>query len=150
MSIQASVNPSQFNMWRAIFAFTLVDDVLSIEEQKLLQEYQHQAGFSQAQMDVLKKDFTTPQDVISLFNQISDRDDKERFCILTRALAWCEGDVDRQEAEVLKKVHCLGSGEAGEIFKATRNHAHVQAYYQQYMKSGMRGLFQVPDIQIEA
>lgn len=149
MAAQA-ISDSEFNMWRAIFAFTLVDNVLSIEEQKLLQDYQHQAGFSQAQFDILKNDFKSPGDIIALFDKIAERKDKERFCILTRALAWCEGDIDRQEAEVLKKVRCLGSGEAGEIFKATRNHAHVQAYYQQYMKSGMKGLFQVPDIQIQA
>lgn len=138
------VSDSEFSMWRAIFAFALVDNILTIEEQALLQSYESKVPFSNAQRDILKQDFTKPQDVVGLYRQISEAEDKKRFCVLARALTWCDGDMDRQEAGILKKASCFGVSPDSEILASTRDDPHIQNYYQQYAKAGVSGLFKVP------
>ncbi|MBU0859787.1 MAG: hypothetical protein KJ667_07600, partial [Alphaproteobacteria bacterium] len=101
---------STFYMWRAVFAFALVDNMLSIEEQKLLKVYLDTVPFSDAQRAVLRADFKTPQNVESLYKKITNPADRERFCVLARALVWCEGDMDRQEEIILRRVSCLANG----------------------------------------
>lgn len=127
-------------MWRAVFAFSLVDNMLSMEEQRLLQTYLNAVPFSPAQLDILKQDFRTPQDVETLYKQITDPAHKERFCVLARALVWCEGHMERQEEAILKKVACLGQGDDLNILRGTRNHPHIEDYYQHYARAGVVGL----------
>lgn len=140
------VSDSEFFMWRAIFAFALVDNLLTLEEQTLLQSYESQAPFSNAQRDILKQDFGNPQDVVQLYRQITNEEDKKRFCILARALSWCDGDMDMQEAGILKKASCFSGPPESEVLASTRNHPHIQTYYQQYAKAGVSGLFKAPPV----
>ena len=84
-----NIPQSEFDMWRAVFAFSLVDNTLSLEEQKLLQSSAKTVPFSQTQIDTLKDDFKKPQNVEDLYRKITDPKDKQRFCVLARALAWC-------------------------------------------------------------
>lgn len=141
---QTTVSESEFFMWRAVFAFALVDNMLSLEEQKLLHTYLNAVRFSREQLDTLKDDFTTPQNVESLYRKITDPAHKERFCVLARALVWCEGDMEKQEEAILKRVSCLAKGADDDVLQRTRNHADLQSYYQQYAKAGVAGLMKVP------
>jgi hypothetical protein len=136
--MSSPVNDSEFNMWRAVFAFAFVDHSLSLEEQELLQSYLNHVPFSKAQRDILHADFLEPPDVVNMYQKITEIRHRERFCALARALVWCEGDMDRQEEIILKRVSCLSSGEDAEILHRSRDHAHT--YYQYYAKSGMTGL----------
>jgi hypothetical protein len=142
MATQARENPtdSEFNMWRAVFAFSLVDNLLSMEEQKLLQSYFNAVPFSKAQIDILKNDFRKPQDVEALYKKITDPKHKERFCVLARALVWSEGDMDRQEELILKKVACLGNHADNDVLSRSRKHPDLESCYQSYAKAGMSGL----------
>jgi hypothetical protein len=135
---------SEFSMWRAVFAFAFADSVLSLEEQELLQSYISRAGFSEKQIELLKEDMHDPQSVVDMYLQITDDKDKKRFCVLARALAWCEGDMDRQEKEILKRVSCFGEPEHADILYSTRGDAHIKTYYQEYAKSGMAGIMKLP------
>ena len=139
-----AITDSEFLMWRAVFAFALADNVLSLEEQELLRSYLSQAGFSQKQVDLLKEDMHDPQNVVDIYRQITDDKDKRRFCVLARALAWCEGDMDRQEKEILRKASCFGEVEQADILYSTRGDAHVKTYYQEYAKSGIAGMMKLP------
>lgn len=139
-----SVSESEFNMWRAVFAFSLVDHVLTLEEQELLKSYKAKVPFSKEQLEILGKDFKNPQDIEALYNKITEKDDKKRFCVLARALVWSDGDMDAQETEILKRVACLKAPEGREILSGTRDHPHINTYYQEYAKAGVMGLFNVP------
>ena len=139
-----NIPQSEFYMWRAVFAFSLVDHMLSLEEQKLLQSSAKTVPFSQTQIDILKNDFKKPQNVEDLYRKITNPKDKQRFCVLARALAWCEGNMDRQEETILKKLSCLAKGADDDVLSRTRGHPHVDAYYRQYTKAGMVGLFKTP------
>lgn len=138
------VHESEFYMWRAVFAFSLVDNNLTLEEQGLLQSYLRKASFSADQLDTLKHDFDHPQNVEALYKKITRAEDKERFCILARALAWSKGNMERQEAVILKHVSCLGGGADDDVLKSTRDHPHLDHYYQHYAKAGMAGFFKPP------
>ncbi len=140
----SGISESEFYMWRAVFAFTYVDNVLSLEEQELLQAYLKKVPFSKDQLATLKKDLQEPKDVVGLYRKITRQQDKERFCVLARAIVWCEGDMQEQERAILKKVSCFDEEEEEEILHATRDHPRLHDYYQQYAKAGMMGLFDVP------
>ncbi len=139
------ISNSEFYMWRAVFAFTFVDNSLSLEEQELLQSYLRKVPFSRDQLDTLKNDMRNPnKDVVGFYRKITRPEDKERFCVLARAIVWCEGDMAAQEKAILKKVSCLSEPEEEEILRSTRNHPHINTYYQEYAKAGMVGLFKTP------
>lgn len=145
MPDKSGIRESEFAMWRAVFAFTYVDNVLSLEEQELLQTYLKKVPFSADQLRILKKDLMEPKDVVGLYKKITRKEDKERFCVLARAIAWCEGNMLKQEMAILKKVSCFGEdGGDKELLRSTRGHPHLHDYYQQYAKAGMMGLFKEP------
>ena len=141
---KTGIGESEFNMWRAVFAFTYVDNNLSLEEQELLQTYLAKVDFSSEQLKTLKGDLREPKDVVGLYKKITRKEDKERFCVLARAIVWCEGDMVEQERAILKKVSCFDDEEEEELLHSTRDHPHLHDYYQQYAKAGMMGLFKEP------
>lgn len=140
----AGVGESEFYMWRAVFAFTYVDNILSLEEQELLQAYLKKVPFSTEQLATLKNDLQNPKDVVGLYRKITRSEDKERFCVLARAIVWCEGDITAQEKAILKKVSCFDEDEEMEILESTRDHPYLKTYYQQYARAGMMGLIDIP------
>lgn len=140
----SGIHQSEFAMWRAVFAFTYVDNVLSLEDQDLLHAFLKKVPFSKEQLAILKKDLAEPKDVVALYQKITRQQDKERFCVLARSIVWCEGDMHEQERAILKKVSCFEDDEEEELLHSTRGHPHLRDYYQQYAKAGMMGLLKVP------
>ena len=141
-----TVTDSEFAMWRAVFAFSLVDNMLTLEEQRLLQSYLNSVPFSPVQLDIIKADFKHPQNVETLFQKITEPRHRERFCVLARALVWCEGNMIRQEEEILRRVACLGHGADFDMLRGTRNHPHLEPYYREYARAGMVGLMKSPPL----
>jgi len=137
---------SEFNMWRAVFAFSLVDRMLTVEEQALLAHYLNSVSFSPEQKNILRSDFATPQDVEKLYNRITDKKDKQRFCELARTLAWSKGDLDLQEKIILRRVSCLGTKEGKAHLAASRNSEWVIGWTDRYEQAGILGLMQHPHI----
>lgn len=133
-------------MWRAVFAFSLVDRTLTMEEQKLLSQYLSSVPFSAEQVNVLMDDFKLPQDVEKLYNKISDPKDRKRFCELARTLVWSKGDMDLQEKIILKRVSCLGTKEGKATLNESRNSEWVIGYHESYEKAGILGMMQHPHI----
>ncbi|PZP57379.1 MAG: hypothetical protein DI586_00370 [Micavibrio aeruginosavorus] len=138
------ISDSEFNMWRAVFAFSLLDNFLSLEEQKLLRSYKAKTPFSKEQLDILSHDFERRQDIGNFYNRITDAEDRKQFCVLARALTWSDGSMGAQEKEILKRASCLDTEEGREILQSTRDHPHLKHYYQSYSKAGVVGLFSVP------
>ena len=138
---QHKLTDSEFYMWRALFAFAFMDDVMSAQEKALLRAYQSQAVFSADQLAVMRDDFRTPKDPSALFAKISNAQDRVRFCALARALMWCDGDPARQEVEILRRVGCLSRPDNIEMFRKTRDSDMTHSYYAQYAKAGVIGMF---------
>lgn len=151
MAEARGVSNSEFNMWRAVFAFALVDNVLSIEEQDLLHSYLATVPFSPVELKTLRDDFNKKQDVEAMYKRITEQADKSRFCVFARALVWSDGDMDQQEASILKRVACMGDCENKEVLSATRAHEHLHHYYQEYSKAGLMAFFKPPpEVSVEA
>ncbi len=130
-------------MWRAVFAFTFVDSTLSLEEQELLQSYLSKVPFTTDQLATLRQDLIHPQKVEDLYGRVTDAKDKERFCVLCRAIVWCEGDMIHQEKMILQKLGCLKADLQSQFeqeLEATRDHPSLHEYYKHYARSGMVGL----------
>ncbi len=138
------ISDSEFNMWRAVFAFSLLDNFLSIEEQKLLKSYKAQVPFSKQQLNILARDFETRQNIEIFYQKITDEDDRKQFCVFARALTWSDGNMDAQEKEILKRASCLDTEKGRKILESTRDHPDLNHYYTQYAKAGVVGLFNVP------
>jgi hypothetical protein len=138
---QHTLTDSEFYMWRALFAFAFTDDVLTDQEKSILRAYQSEAVFSEKQLAVLRDDFAAPKSASDMFNKITDHRDRVRFCALARALMWCDGDPERQEVEIMKRVGCLSSPDNIEILRSSRDSEMTHAYYGQYAKTGALGMF---------
>lgn len=136
----APLNDSEFHMWRALFALAFVDNAVSTQEKSILKAYQSGTMFSPEQLAVLRDDFMHPKNVEALHSKITDPRHKARFCALARVLLWCDGDPDRQEEEILRRVACLKEPAEYDILRASRNSPHLHAYYGRYHDAGMLGL----------
>ncbi len=134
------VSQSEFYMWRAVFAFAFVDQSLSLEEQELLHSYLAKARLSEDQRRVLREDMSDPPNPESMYKLITEPMHKSRFCVLARALAWCEGDLDAQEAKILSHMSCMKSGAEADVLSKSRSEEHLHDFYQHYARSGMVGL----------
>ena len=143
--ISEDMTDSEFNMWRAVFAFSLLDNVLSPQGQKLLQPYSKTTEFSQDQNDILMNDYKEPQSVETLYGRITDPKDKERFCALARALAWCGGNLSDLEA-ILKNLSCLAKGAYHDVPACARGHPHLKGHYIKYGQDGMISICKLPSI----
>lgn len=132
--MKKGVSESQFSMWRAVLAFAFVDNNLSIEEQQTLNRYVFSVPFSDAQLKILRGDFSSPQNVEELYKKITESGDRKRFCEMARVLAWCEGDITKQEEKILKRLSCL-KNDAEETLKSTRDSDFIKHYHSQYEKA---------------
>ena len=146
MAMKSGVADSEFNMWRAVFAFSLVDRLLTVEEQSLLSGYLSSVPFSLEQKNILLDDFKNPQDVEKFYNKISDSKDRARFCELARTLVWSKGDMDLQEKTILRRVSCLGSKEGAELLHKSRTSEWVLGYTDRYEQAGILGMLKHPNI----
>ncbi len=135
---QKIITASEFYMWRAVFSFAFVDNTLSIEEQELLQSHMNKVPFSTSQLEILKEDFKNPPNVVEMYNRITNQDHRQHFCVLARALVWCEGDMDAQEEKILKRVSCLKGNDGMETLRKSREHAGD--FYKHYAKAGVVAL----------
>ncbi len=122
-------------MWRAVFAFSFVDNSLSLEEQEMLKSYLNSVPFSTAQRETLKSDFKKPQDVEAMYRKITQPEHRKRFCVLARALVWCEGDMDRQEEQILRRVACLKSAPDSDYLRESRDHPDIDDFYKHYSRA---------------
>lgn len=140
MGERAGVSESEFHMWRAVLAFSLVDNVLSLEEQHMLRTYFSNVPFSMTQKKALESDLAHPPNVETMYKQITEKAHKERFCALARALSWCEGDMDRQEKIILQRLGCVKGTPDEDILRQSRFSPYLDDFHEHYARAGMIGL----------
>jgi hypothetical protein len=140
MATSNYITDSEFHMWRALLAFAFVDKVLSVEEQAVLRAHVTRDELTPHQRKILKADFKSPPNVKTMYKKITAPEDQVRFCVLARALVWCEGDMDKQEEYILKHLGCLDSDEGRKTLSQSRDDVYLHLYHMQYQKAGMAGL----------
>lgn len=102
-----SLSNSRFNMWRAVIAMVHADGVVTPHELDFINRHISQSPLSDEQRSMLNADIGTAQDVYVMFSRIDDTEDKEDFFVLARALSWCDGDLDKQEANILAQLQAM-------------------------------------------
>lgn len=99
---------SRFFMWRALFAISHADDVVSTEERSFMNRALETEPFSEAQREILKYDIDQRQDIRVLFDKITDQQDRSDFFRHARPLVWADGDFGSDEQKIileLSKIH---------------------------------------------
>lgn len=99
-----SVTDSEFHMWRAIFAISHADHVVSAEERRFMIKALNTNKFSPEQRAVLESDMEAPQDIATMFARIEEQKDRSRFFYFARMLLWCDGDFAAQEQKLLTEL----------------------------------------------
>lgn len=145
-NVRNGLDQSEFAMWRTLFSFALVDQVLTLEEQKLLSQYLSTVPFSQKQRSILLEDMKSPQNVESLYGQITQSEHRKRFCELARTLVWSKGDMDMQEKIILRRVSCIAHGDHWGMLRKTRLSDYSDNFHEQYERVGLLGYMQQPKI----
>ena len=102
-----SITDSQFYMWRAVVAMAHADGVVTPHELSFINDYLLDLNLSKGQLQIIGEDLREDKDVYDMFSHISDRQDQKDFFALARALSWCDGDLDAQEAQIIKRLEAI-------------------------------------------
>lgn len=133
------LNNSEFQMWRALFAFAFTDGILSVDEKNVLSDHLKDVELTEDQKKTLVKDMQNNEPVEGLYRKITNDDYKQLFCDVARTLAWCEGEIDRQEEEILKRVACLKEPSNQLFLKKSAKSSIFERYLKQYRETGKIG-----------
>lgn len=91
-------------MWRALFAISHADAVVSAEERSFMNRVLQEQPFNEAQRAILEQDIEQKQDVTALFARITDQHDRSQFFHYARTLVWADGDFGHQEQQILTRL----------------------------------------------
>lgn len=134
-----TLQKSEFQMWRALFAFAFTDGSLSQDEKNVLSDHLKDVELSEKQKETLVKDMQAHEPVEGLYNKIDSDFYKQLFCDVARTLAWCEGEIDKQEEEILKRVACLKETANLKFLKNSAKSSIFERYLKQYRETGKIG-----------
>lgn len=96
---------SHFNMWRAMVALAHADHKVTTEEREFMRKKFDGLNFTEEQKEQLHAELDDAQDVIPLFEKITDKRDRAEFIYFARLLFWSDGEFELQEEEILKHLH---------------------------------------------
>ena len=100
----SKVNDSEFYMWRALFAMAHADNIVTDEEVRFLAEVLEDVPFTDEQRRKLTDDIATPQDVVEMFEKISEPKDQARFFKFAHDLVWVDGEYGADEQRMMLKL----------------------------------------------
>lgn len=104
----SAITDSKFHMWRTLFAMTHADGKVSNEEVKYMAHALEDVPFSEAQKKILMDDIKAPQDIVTMFEKISNIEDQANFFRFAHDVVYADGDFGKAEQEILlklKKIH---------------------------------------------
>jgi hypothetical protein len=130
------VSDDEFAMWRAVFAFAMVDGNLSLEKQKILSHHTRDVTFSKEHIVRLREDMKAPQDIEAIYCEIKIKAHQNQFCALARTLVWCDGDIGLQEKEILQHIGCIKSFDALDALKDSKTHSFYRDFTEVYETIG--------------
>lgn len=132
---------SEFYMWRALFAFAVVDRVLTLEKRRILKNFLKGTVFTESQKAVLDRDMKAPKDVEWLFVRITAPEYRQKFCTLARELVGHQGADLPQAEQLLQHLSRLADKNGGQGGDQGRR-SWIE--YSIYTEAGGRGLFYHP------
>lgn len=91
-------------MWRALFAVAHADSIITDEEIRFMAEAMEDIPFTAEQKSILTEDIKNPQDIIAMFQGISDARDQAKFFQFARNLVWADGDFGKAEQDIMLKL----------------------------------------------
>lgn len=127
-----SENLDEFNMYRALLTFAVCDHVFSIEEQNILSHHLKKATLTENERFILTQDLQKPQSVEYFYNKIESAAVKKKFCEIARTMVWCDGDITRQEKEILKRVSCFKDLAHSKILKESGESPFIHQFMKSY------------------
>jgi len=101
---EQGVSDSHFYMWRTLFAIAHVDDLVSNEETRFMAEAFEEVPFSNTQRQILETDVRVAQDIESLFEKITDANDRAAFFARARTLVHIDGEYGGEEQAIMLKL----------------------------------------------
>jgi len=107
MGLKGVITESQFYMWRTLFAMAHADDVVTDEEIRFMMDALEDIPFTPEQMETLKDDIGTAQNIEDMFKKITDDRDQAMFFSFARDLVWIDGDYGAEEQEIMLKLKRL-------------------------------------------
>lgn len=125
------VSDSRFHMWRAVFAMAHLDGKVTPEEIKFAEKFLKHVPFSEEQVNVLKEDLATPQNVNEMLVNVSDKSDEADFFQFAQMMAWCDGNLDETERVLIERLTAeqmnrFNKEEIAENIRKTRKAATVR------------------------
>ena len=102
-----TVTPSEFFMWRTLFALTHADGLVSNEEVRYMAEALEDVPFSDEQRKILNEDIKTSKDPAEMFAGITDVRDQARFFQIARDVVHIDGDYGVAEQDLMLKLKRL-------------------------------------------
>lgn len=105
------VTDSRFYMWRTIFALVHADHQVTSEEHAFAAHYLDSVPFTSEQRKILADDLKSPQNVIDMFDRISNPEDRGEFFEFARNLLAVDNDFSEAEKKIFEIL-------------VTRNSAH--------------------------
>jgi len=98
------VSESHFYMWRTLFAIAHVDHLVSKEETRFMAEAFEEVPFSAEQREILEQDVREAQDIETMFERITDPEDRTKFFDIARELVHIDGEYGDEEQEIMLKL----------------------------------------------
>jgi len=100
-----NITESRFQMWRTLIALTHADHKVTAEERDFFIRRFDAVGFSDDQKRAIESELNNKQDVVALFDSITDKQDRGNLIYFARLLFWCDGEFAEQEELILKSLH---------------------------------------------
>jgi hypothetical protein len=107
MPINQSVNDSKFNMWRACVAVVHLDQVVTPEERKWVEEKLRILPLTNDQRLILIRDLEIGNNFQECFNKITDKVDKAFLLNTLRVIAHLDHSFSQVEKDAFKKIESL-------------------------------------------
>lgn len=98
---------SKFNMWRAVFAIAHADHEVSADEKEYMMGILDKLILSNEQRSTLKEDIYIPQNPVSLFEKITELDDRIEFFKHAKQLTWSDDQYSAKEQSVIVKLKTM-------------------------------------------
>ncbi len=102
--MECIVSDSRFYMWRALFAMTHADGVVTTEEIDFMRNALETVPFNAVQRDLLCDDMAQVQNIFSLFEKVTEVSDQLEFFNLAHKLVYIDGDYGSDEQAILIKL----------------------------------------------
>lgn len=99
-----------FGLWRAVFALSHADGVVSVEEKGYIEGMMEVFKFSSKQRQIIEDDLSSQPNIEELFAALDTAECKRQFFIMAKNIVWCDGEFHEQEKRVLDNI-VAGLGE---------------------------------------